>query len=327
MDGKTIRILFLGGAKRVSMGEKFIDAGRRLGMTVELFSYELSSCVPIASVAGIIIGKKWSDPDILGDIHKQVAQLHIDIIVPFVDGAVDVAALYRDNYGDAWVPVGDTGQAAVMFDKVKADKLFRQLGLPVPGKDRFPMIAKPRFGSASKGIVVLNNPDELRDHGISDDNYLVQNYIANRREITADCYVSLSGELVAAVPRYRIEVQGGEASVTETFHNPDVEDLVRRTLLSTGLRGAVTVQIILDTDTSRLMLMEINPRLGGGAVCACHAGANLPEFMLRDFLGLPPLLCDNWRPGIRICRYFSEVSFDMSTQQACKTIQPTDNAQ
>ena len=56
---KKIRILFLGGAKRVSMAEKFISAGHRVGIEVEIFSYELSREVPIASIAGILTGLRW----------------------------------------------------------------------------------------------------------------------------------------------------------------------------------------------------------------------------------------------------------------------------
>ena len=62
----------------------------------------------------------------------------------------------------------------------------------------------------------------------------------------------------------------------------------------------------------RYVLMEINPRLGGGAVCACHAGAPLPEFILRDALTLPLSPCADWKPDILITRYFSEVCFDLS---------------
>jgi carbamoyl-phosphate synthase large subunit len=294
------------------MGEKFIEAGKRLGINVELFSYELTPTVPIASISEIIIGKKWKDPEIFADLHCQVENYHIDILIPFVDGAVEIAAEYRDKYNDVWVPVGDAAGAAAMFDKVEADRIFRQCGLPVPDDNRFPLIAKPRFGSASKGIKILTTEAELNALADSRTDYLIQNYIKNRKEITIDCYVALNGEIIATVPRYRIETQGGEASVTETINNPQAIEIATTTLRKTNLRGAVTIQLLEDLTENRLMLMEINPRLGGGAVCACHAGAPLPEFILRDFLKLPLEQCTNWRSGIRICRYFSEVCFDLS---------------
>lgn len=311
---KKIRILFLGGAKRVSMAEKFISAGHRLGIEVEIFSYELSREVPIASVAGILTGLKWGDPGIYDDLHSKVSAYGIDLMIPFVDGAVEVAARYRDMYGDVTVPVGLAEASARMFDKIEADRFFRENGLSVPSRQGFPLIAKPRFGSASKGIRIIADDNELNALP-NPSEYLLQKYISPRKEITVDCYVSLAGEIIAAVPRYRIEIQGGEASVTETFRDEEVERLARETLAATGLRGAVTIQMLRDLRDNRLMLMEINPRLGGGAVCACHAGADLPEFILRDTLNMPLSPCDNWKSQIRICRYLSEVAFDMATCQ------------
>ena len=59
-----LNILFLGGAKRVSLAERFISAGNQLGFHVNLFSYEIEKCVPFASVGKIIIGKLWSDNNV-----------------------------------------------------------------------------------------------------------------------------------------------------------------------------------------------------------------------------------------------------------------------
>lgn len=327
-EGK-IGILFLGGAKRVSMGQKFIAAAKELGMEADLFSYELTPEVPIAAISRVIVGRKWSDPSVLEHLHECVQSYGIDLIVPFVDGAVAVAARYCATYNDAWAPVSDEALSSAMFDKIAADRLFRSHGLPVPDAKEFPLIAKPRFGSASKGIKIVNNPVELAATRISSDDYLVQEYISPREEITVDCYVAASGEVVAAVPRLRLETQGGEASVTETFADTEIESLASRTLKTLNLRGAVTIQMLRrpgDRDKSYKdsrknpkaaerapMLMEINPRLGGGAVCSVCAGANLPEYILRDCLQLSQSPA-KWKSGIRICRYFAEVCFDMNNQ-------------
>lgn len=303
--------LFLGGAKRVSMARKFIEAARGLNLPMQLYSYELSPYVPVAEVAEIIVGKRWTDPDILEHIHQIVTEKHIDIIIPFVDPAVEIAACVRDKYADVWVPVGAADTASLMFDKLTADALFRRLQLPVPGNSIFPLIAKPRFGSASKGLQILKNAEEQARLGECSNDFLIQEYIANRQEISVDCYVALSGEIICAIPRIRIETQGGEATVTKTIEDEEVATLSRLTLEKTGLKGAVTIQFIRELDSNRLMIMEINPRLGGGAVCAVHAGANLPDFILRDALQLPLAPCRDWRPNTLITRFFAEVAFQL----------------
>ena len=70
MCDRIINILFLGGAKRVSMGRKLIKAGAELGCKVVLYSYELVPHVPISAVAEVIIGKRWKDPSLVEHLHE-----------------------------------------------------------------------------------------------------------------------------------------------------------------------------------------------------------------------------------------------------------------
>jgi carbamoyl-phosphate synthase large subunit len=201
-----------------------------------------------------------------------------------------------------------------MFDKVAAAAEFERLGLPIPktyhaGDPCLRLIAKPRHGSASQGIHSINSIDQLDDVLIHANDYLIQERIDNRRELTVDCYVSVkSGRITAVVPRVRNEVIGGEVSRTTVIHHKEADDLVRRTLSATGLRGAVTVQLINDLDDDRLMIMEINPRLGGGAVAAVHAGADIPAMIISEALGFEPEACLRYN-DITVARYLDEVVF------------------
>lgn len=311
MSRTVANVLFLGGAKRVSMGRRFIEAADRLGADCRIFSYELNDHEPIACVGEVVRGLRWNDPDLKDDLLRLCRQNGIVAIVPFVDGAVAPAASLADK---VFVPTSDPMLASMAFDKVMAQGWFEGLGLPVPhcpeADDDLSAgyIAKPRFGSASKGICVIHSREELAALPAGTE-YLIQEYIADREEYTVDCYVHTgSGEIIAAVPRRRLEVSGGEVTRTVTFTDSEVEALARRTLRMTGLRGAVTVQMLRERPGGRLMLMEINPRPGGGAVCSVAAGADIPEYILREALGLP-LSPARWTPGVEIARYPQEVVF------------------
>lgn len=76
------------------------------------------------------------------------------------------------------------------------------------------------------------------------------------------------------------------------------------------LRGAVTLQFLRDKDSERLMLMEINPRLGGGVICSIQAGADIPGMIVDEAVGKSPEPADEIKPGVLICRYFEEVVFN-----------------
>lgn len=296
-----MNILFLGGAKRVSIAREF-----KSYPNVNIFSYELSKDVPISIEADeIIVGKRWNDSELDSDLRKIISEYKIDIVIPFVDGAVAPAARLSDV---VFTPTSNETQSKLMFDKVECDKYLRNLNIAVPnGYSQYckKHIAKPRYGSASKGLIVFDDDSDI----INDDNYLIQEFIENRREITIDCYIEPSTRKICAlVSRERLEVSGGEVTRTRTFYEKDVTDFAKIVLEKTHLTGAVTIQLIHDLDNDRLMLMEINPRLGGGVVCSIAAGVNIPFMIINNALGRNATVVDNYK-NVEMARYHSEVYF------------------
>ena len=55
--------------------------------------------------------------------------------------------------------------------------------------------------------------------------------------------------------------------------------------------------------------MEINPRLGGGVITSIEAGADITEFILRNYLGEDLDSCVSWKDRTLMTRYFKEVIF------------------
>lgn len=313
MRAKT-NILMLGGAKRVSLANHLKAAGRRLGTEVEIFSSEIIRTVPIASVGTVVDGMRWSDPGIYENMSAVIRDRDIHIVLPFVDGAIEICSRLAEMHPDVFIPVSPFKTAHAMFDKKEAAALFENCGFPIPetytpGKCRFPAILKPRTGSASKGIKVVNSNEELSE--IENlDSYLIQEYIADREEYTVDCYVSpISRAALCAVPRLRISTSGGEVDRTATRRIPELIEISKTILHKVDFRGPITIQFIRDLKTGRYLLMEINPRLGGGVVCSINAGADIAEMILRESMGEEAQPVDDWRDNALMARYFSEVMF------------------
>ena len=313
MNKHKIVILMLGGARRVSLAELLAKSASRLGYDVEFVSYELMAQVPIAVVGKVVVGLKWTDSAVVDDIVRVATEYGAGIILPFVDGAIEIASKVRERMPDVFVPVSDFEISRIMFDKVEAAKAFREAGIPIPKtysvlNAEMPAIAKPRHGSASRGIKIFKDIDDLM-HLPALDDYLVQEYIDNREEYTVDCYVSREGELLVTVPRLRIEVMGGEVTRTETYRIPEIEEMSRRVIEAFNLRGPVTLQFLRDLDKNRYLLMEVNPRLGGGVVCSIYAGAPICDYILCESLGVPVKACDDWSDHTLMARYQKEAIF------------------
>lgn len=310
---KKINILMLGGARRVSMAELFKRSGERIGREVSIISYELLEQVPIALVAKVVVGPRWSDPNVVQDIVRVAKENEVDIILPFVDGAIEIASKVKQFLPDVFIPVGDFETSRIMFDKIEAAKAFEKAGIPIPKTysaltAKMPAIAKPRKGSASRGIKVFHTLDELMElQNLSE--YLVQEYIENREEYTVDCYVSQEGEILTVVPRCRLEVMGGEVTRTITCRNAVLDELSRRVIETFRLRGPVTLQFLHDLDRNRYLLMEVNPRLGGGVVCSIYAGAPITDYIIDESRGITLIPCDDWAYNTLMARYQKEAIF------------------
>ncbi len=312
---RPLNVLMLGGAKRVSLAKHFIATAAKMGFEARLYSLELSKNVPIASVAEVVIGGKWNDPDLMNQLSEICAEKNIDIILPFVDGAVEIAASFCQINGNVWSPVSAPEVCRAMFDKKLADKVLRENDIPLPRvvdtvqPQFFPIIAKPRTGSASIGILVVNDIEQWLDRNLDVEKYIVQEYIANRREYTLDCYIDRKGNISAISPRLRIEVAGGEVVRSLTVDLPAGTEIARAAINVIGLRGAVTVQLIENVDTGELMLMEINPRLGGGVVCSLYADTNILEMIINDWQGRE-VKYKKSKAGIEMTRFMQEIVFD-----------------
>lgn len=304
----------LGGSRRVSMARLLKKSGKSLGLEVEVIAYELDTRVPIAIEGEVIRGLSFTDPGVVDDIARVVKEHDVKIILPFVNAAIEIASLCKERISGVFVPVSDFNTTSRMFDKVEAARLFKEAGFPIPRTysvidNEMPAIAKPRKGGSSRGIKVFHEVDDLM-HLENLDQYLVQEYIANNKEYTVDCYVSHEGEILVTVPRERLEVMGGEVTRTVTCRDSHLIEMSRSVITRFGLIGPVTLQFLHDLDNDRYLLMEVNPRLGGGVICSIYAGAPIPEYILSEAIGMKPEASDTWKDGVLMARYQQEAIFE-----------------
>lgn len=314
MSRSTTTVLMLGGAKRVSLARHLIAAGNAMGRDIRILSSEIIEEVPIACVGTVVPGPRWRDADAVERLSTTISEYGVDIVLPFVDGAIEICSQLKERHKDVFIPVSDFSVAHAMFDKAAAASLFADKGIAIPAtyapdNCQFPAILKPREGSASKGIVVAHSQADI-DAVANIGDYLIQEYIADREEYTVDCYVSaLSSKVKCTVPRLRISTSGGEVDRTQTHRTPQLIAESEKILNAIAFRGPVTLQFLHDRTDGRYLLMEINPRLGGGVVCSIGAGANIAAMILQESLGEEATACSDWRDGALMARYFSEVMF------------------
>jgi carbamoyl-phosphate synthase large subunit len=113
------------------------------------------------------------------------------------------------------------------------------------------------------------------------------------------------------VPRKRLEVRRGEVSKGIISKDARVIAVGNRVVDVLGeCRGVVTVQCML-TPESRVRVIEINPRFGGGVPLAIEAGADLPRWLMAEHLERPVTIDPlGYRDGLAMLRYDQSVFVD-----------------
>lgn len=172
-----------------------------------------------------------------------------------------------------------------------------------------PWIVKPRRGRGSRGVVRAETVEQLRAAMDAGGDVIVQPRVAGK-EFTADTLVDHCGRLLACVPRWREEVRSGISVKGSTFASSTVLSVVTDALAAVKLRGPACVQGFV-TDEGAVTIIEMNPRFSGGLPLTLAAGADVVGAYLTDILSpetpVDPL---DFRPGVRMARYFAEVYTD-----------------
>jgi carbamoyl-phosphate synthase large subunit len=166
----------------------------------------------------------------------------------------------------------------------------------------FPVLAKPRFGKGSRGIVKIDDESDLRYIKSKRDDLVFQEYLPGT-EYTVDVLSDLDGKPIIAVPRIRMQTKAGISTKGRVLRDPALEMDCMKIAELVGIRGPCCMQM-KESAEGRLKLIEINPRMGGGTIFTSLAGANFPAMLLDMIEGRQvsvPVISE-----ITVIRYFEE---------------------
>ncbi len=240
----------------------------------------------------------------------------IRLLIPTIDTELAIYAPVREEFVRAGVQISASGPEtiAIASDKLKTCEFLRAKRLPVvrhfdleslpdAAKLPYPVVIKPRFGSASQGVQVAEDPEEFAFYYKRTPHPIVQER-ARGREFTVNFFVARDQYCVTAVPHARIATRGGEVSQAVTDRQPELIHVAQQ--LAQQLPdawGPLCYQAFL-SDNGAIQIIEINARFGGGYPLAHAAGANFIRWLIDDRLGRPvPTSLTNWEDGLAMSRW------------------------
>jgi carbamoyl-phosphate synthase large subunit len=258
---------------------------------------------------------------------KICAENSVRLVVPTIDTELPKYAAHRAEFERIGTTVTISAPATIDIgcDKDATFKWLISNGFPtvhqttpnrlLSGKEdlsifSFPLLVKPRGGSASIGVAQVCDLSAL-EAAVKDGDFIVQT-IAKGVEHTVDVWVDKAGRCRCAVPRRRLEVRAGEVSKAITVKNEALMDVASRIAETLpGAFGVLNIQAFWDPHTNAVAIIEINPRFGGGYPLAWKAGADYPRWLIQESLGLPTdVPRSGWRDGLVMLRYDEAVFID-----------------
>lgn len=251
-------------------------------------------------------------PDYLDAVLAIVAEHAIDLVVPLNDLELPLLAESKHRFEKlgAVVLVAPPEAIAACFDKYKTLAFLEGVGLRGPktfldlddakralegGELDFPVVVKPRWGSASIGVEIPQTMRELElayelvqarlDRTIlaeaskvdRERAVMIQEHVGGP-EYGLDVVNDLDGNHITTLVKEKIGMRSGETDRAKTVAMPLLEAAGRK--IGEGLAHVGNMDCDAFIVDGEPVILEMNPRFGGGYPFSQMAGANIPAALL-----------------------------------------------
>lgn len=311
-----MNVLLTSAGRRNYLVEYFQEALRGQG---KVFAADAKSSAPALQEAdGVFLVPPIGHKHYLDALLEFCQQEQIGLLVPLNDLELPYLAAARDRFaafGTA-VVVSSSEVISRCFDKWETRRFLRAQGVLTPktylslaeaqdalgrGELKFPLVLKPRWGSASIGLEFPQDVEELElsfelsqrrlartalatvsesAHAI-----LIQEFIVGD-EYGLDIVNDLSGRYVTTFVKQKLGMRAGETDSAVTVASEPLQRLGEALGRTLGHIGNLDCDVFLGDEGA--WVIELNPRFGGGYPFSHVAGANLPAALLAWARGEAP---------------------------------------
>ncbi|WP_136481135.1 ATP-grasp domain-containing protein [Cognatitamlana onchidii] len=255
---------------------------------------------------------KINDVDYIPNLEQIVKTYKVTAIISLNDLELPVLAKNKERLElhGCKVLISNENIIDIAFDKWKTYNFFKELNVDTPktyldidktitaienNELNYPLIVKPRWGSASIGIDIANNEDELRlvyklqhirihksilkDASLKDMDkcILIQEKI-NGEEYGVDILNDLDGNYYGTFVRKKIGMRSGETDKAISIVDDKFTKIAALIGSNTGHVGNMDCDFFVANE--KVYFLEMNPRFGGGYPFSHEAGVDTPSIYL-----------------------------------------------
>jgi carbamoyl-phosphate synthase large subunit len=312
-------ILITSAGKRVSLVRAFkkelINYFPEAKVFVVDFDIEHSAAAQVADKAFGICN--ITDCNYIDSLLNICIKNKVKVVIPTIDTELGLLSKNIDTFYQHGINIiiSNSNIIAQTNTKLASKIFFEKLNIKTPklyNKDnyKFPLFIKPNNGSSSKDNFIIKREPELCKNHFTNKELLFFEYIDPTQfdEFTCDLYYDKSSVLKCVVPRRRIEVRAGEVIKAATERNELVGFFKTKFLNFKGVRGCINIQCFFHKTSKDIIVIEMNPRFGGGFPLTYFAGGNYPKWIIQEYLLNEEIpYFDDWEDQLLMLRYDDEI--------------------
>ncbi|WP_421809236.1 ATP-grasp domain-containing protein [Flagellimonas sp.] len=252
------------------------------------------------------------DKEYIGKLKELIKTYEINAIISLNDLELPILAKHKEELESlgAKVIISAPNVIDIAFDKWKTFNFFKEVGVDTPktyltlfdaqkalenGELEYPLVIKPRWGSASIAIDVVENEEELalayelqrikikksilKDASADDieKSILIQEKI-NGDEYGIDILNDFQGNHYGSFIRKKMGMRSGETDKALSVINKEFSKIAQTIAEKTKHIGNMDCDFFVSN--GKVYYLEMNPRFGGGYPFSHEAGINTPAIYL-----------------------------------------------
>jgi carbamoyl-phosphate synthase large subunit len=314
-----ITMLLSSAGRRVELLVAFREAAAELGIGLTIIASDLTPewSAACSSADRFVKTPRADSPEFVPSMLSICREFGVQLVVPTIDTELQALSEAAGEFRalGCRIAVSAPDFVAMARDKLLTAQQLAAAGVPTPLTAtvdevranpeawQWPLIVKPRHGSAGRAISIAATAADLPQTGAEP--FIAQQLLSGD-EYTINMFVDAGGKAQCVIPHRRVQTRAGEVEKGITERRPDLCDI--GWLIADrfrGIQGVICFQAIV-TETGPAVF-EINARFGGGYPLAHQAGARCAQWLLEEAAALPCSANDGWREDVKMLRYDAAV--------------------
>ncbi len=328
-DVTELNILFTCAGRRNYLINYFKEALNHRGKTIAVDTLPSAPALMDADI-GIVV-PNINDPNYIDTLKLIVKNYHVKAIISLNDLELPLLSKFKNEIETLGVKVLVSNENIIetSSDKWKTYKYFKKLQIDTPltylsmsgaleAIDQkvlqFPLILKPRWGSSSIGVEIVENVEELRicfeflkirlqksilndiNSKDIDNSILIQEKI-NGEEYGIDILNDFNGKYYSSFVRKKLAMRSGETDQAISVIDEKFSQLGKKIGTSTMHLGNMDCDFFVANE--KIYFLEMNPRFGGGYPFSHEAGIHTPDIYIAWLQGFKDVSkYDNYIPNL-----------------------------